>query len=93
MQKWMTKKSKMTSTAAVTKRLQTKMVTEETHSCKEKLEARQLFSLVHRLDFVELFASIIVSFVEYGKISGNSVTSSREKMYVGLKDLKTYRSL
>ena len=64
MQKWMTKKSKMTSTAAVTKRLQTKMVTEETHSCKEKLEARQLSSLVHGLDLVELFASIIVSFVE-----------------------------
>ena len=44
----------------MTKRLQTKMVTEETHSCKEKLEARQLFSLVHGLDLVELFASIIV---------------------------------
>ena len=46
----------------MTKRLQTKMVTEETHSCKEKVEARQLFSLVHGLDLVELFASIIVSF-------------------------------
>ena len=45
----------MTSTAALTKRLQTKMVTEETHSCKEKLEARQLFSLVHGLDLAELF--------------------------------------
>ena len=44
--------------------LQTKMVTEETHSCKEKLEARQLSSLVHGLDLVELFASIIVFFVE-----------------------------
>ena len=42
----------------------TKMVTEETHSCKAKLEARQLSSLVHGFDLVELFASIIVSFVE-----------------------------
>lgn len=28
-----------------------------------------------------------------GKISGISVTSGREKMYLGLKDLKTHRSL
>ena len=40
------------------------MATEETHCCKEKLEARQLFCLVHALDLVELFASKIVYFVE-----------------------------
>ena len=48
----------------MTKWLQTKMVTEETHFYKEKLEARQLFSLVHGLDLVEFFASTIVSFDE-----------------------------
>ena len=48
----------------MTKRLQTKMATEETNCCKEKLEARQLFFLVHALDLVELFASMVVYFVE-----------------------------
>ena len=63
----MTTKWPMSSTPAAMKRLKRKMLREEIHSFKEKLEALQLFSLVPDLDLAELFASTIVSCPDQGK--------------------------
>lgn len=57
----------MSSTPAAMKRLKRKMLREEIHSFKEKLEVLQSFSLVPDVDLAELFASTIVSFRDQGK--------------------------
>jgi len=56
----------MSSIPAATKSLKRKMLSEEIHSFREKLEALQLFSLVPDLDLAE-FASTIVSCPDQGK--------------------------
>ena len=71
--KRMTKKSLMSSIPTVTKRLKGKMLREEIHSFKEKLEALQLFSLVPDLDLAELFASTFLVLI---KGRNNSITGS-----------------